>query len=205
MFEICWETSLSLGDTVELSEAIKALGADHAPRLFDIMLARNMQTTGDFLPKAWQSLFEVAADEQLTAQWIGLMAKAAPWVLDELTEVDEWIPRAFIEQFLKHMEPDMRLMQLLQALSKLANSDAVVPSYASDLTDLLRKLLEAQPPRHWATCQYIERRVKKLNIDSTELLMEIEALRLKLLNEREPRSYPTYPPLDGWVMASMTG
>lgn len=209
LFEICWETMLSSGDTVELSEAIKALGAEHAPRLFDIMLARNMQTTGDFLPKAWKSLFEVAADEQLTAQWIGLMAKAAPWVLDDLTEVDEWVPRAFIEQFLKHMEPDMRFMQLLQRLSQLPNSssdsDAVVPSYASDLTDVLRKLLEVQPPRHWATCQYIERMVKKLNIDSGELLTEIEALRLKLLNEREPRSYPTYPPLDGWLVASVTG
>lgn len=209
LFEVCWETMLSSDDTVELSEAIKALGAEHAPRLFDIMLARNIRTTGDFLPKAWQSLFEVAADEQLIAQWIGLMAKAAPWVLDELTEVDEWIPRAFIEQFLKHMEPDIRLMQLLQTLSRLsigsADADDVATSYSSNLADVLRMLLEAQPPRHWGTCGYIERRVRTLHIGSGELLAEIEVLRRKLLNEREPRSYPTYPPLDGWVVASGIG
>lgn len=209
LFEVCWETMLSSDDTVELSEAIKALGAKHAPRLFDIMLARNIKTTGDFLPKAWQSLFEVAADEQITAQWIGLMAKAAPWVLDDLTEVDEWIPRAFIKQFLKHMEPDWGLMQLLHTLSTLSNgaedADDVAPVYASTLVDVLSMLLEAQPPRHWGTCGYIERRVRKLHIGSGELLTEIEALRRKLLNEREPHSYPTYPPLDGWVVASVTG
>jgi len=209
LFEICWETMLSSDDTVELSEAIKALGAKHAPRLFDIMLARNIKTTGDFLPNAWQSLFEVAADEQLTAQWIGLMANAAPWVLDELTEVDEWIPRAFIKQFLKHMESDMGLMRLTHMLSTLSNgaedSDDVAPVYASTLVDMLRMLLEAQPPRHWGTCGYIERRVRKLHLGSGELLTEIEALRRKLLNEREPRSYPRYPPLDGWVVASATG
>jgi len=209
LFEICWETMLSSDDTVELSEAIKALGAKHAPRLFDIMLARNIKTTGDFLPNAWQSLFEVAADEQLTAQWIGLMANAAPWVLDELTEAGEWIPRAFIKQFLKHMESDMGLMRLTHMLYTLSNgaedSDDVAPVYTSTLVDMLRMLLEAQPPRHWGTCGYIERRVRKLHLGSGELLTEIEALRRKLLNEREPRSYPRYPPLDGWAVASVTG
>jgi len=204
LFEICWETMLSLGDSVDLSEAIKALGADHAPRLFDIMLARNMQTTGDYLPKAWQSLFEVAADEQLTAQWIGLMAKAAPWVLDKLAEAYEWIPSAFIEQFMEHMEPDITFMKLLQVLDEAADADDAARSYASNLAEILRVLFEAQPPRHWSTCGYIERRVRELHIGSGELLTEIEAVRRKLLNEREPRSYPTYPPLKGWV-ASVTG
>lgn len=209
LFEVCWETMLASDDTVELSEAIKALGAKHAPRLFDIMLARNIKTTGDFLPKAWQSLFEVAADEQLTAQWIDLMAKAAPCVLDDLAEAYEWIPSAFIEQFMTHMESDITIMKLLRMLSGSSNgaadADDTAPPYASNLADILRGYLEAKPPRHWSTCQKIERMVRKLHIGSEELLAEIEALRGKLLNEREPRSYSTYPPLDGWVVASVTG
>ncbi|MNC56507.1 hypothetical protein D3C75_1061100 [compost metagenome] len=107
------------------------------------------------------------------------------------------------------MEPDMELMRLTHTLFTLSNgaedADDVAPVYASTLVDMLRMLLEAQPPRHWGTCGYIERRVRNLHIGSGELLTEIEALRRKLLNEREPRSYPTYPPLDGWVVASVTG
>jgi len=209
LFEVCWETMLSLGDTIELSEAIKALGATHSPRLFAIMLARNMRTTGDFLPKAWQSLFEVAADEQLTAHWINQMAKAAPRVLDELAEAYEWIPSAFIKQFMEHMEPDTTFMRLLKVLSRLSNgaadADDAARSYASNLADVLRALLEAQPPRHWSTCRYIERMVGRLHIDSEELLAKIEALRHKLIDESEPRSYPKYSSLDGWVVASVTG
>ena len=203
LFELAWEHMMALGDGPELAELIRKNGTTNATPLFELMLKQKLRTNGDFMPEAWEALFEIAPDEPTRAVWIGRMAETAPTTLDGFHEIKSWIPLAYRNQFFSHFQSDFsffKILDLFSGESSEQESDVGIPPlYAGELTALLQVLIVKKPPLHWSTCEYIESNLKQLKIHDEAFFKELEALRRKILDESpsEPSYYP--PELDGWI------
>jgi hypothetical protein len=101
MFEVAWDYLMSDNNAAFLASVIRDLEKPPAERLFQLMLAHNLRTTGEFMPEVWQALFEIETDEAIQSGWIAQMADAAKFALDGLHEASEWIPKDQLSAFMR--------------------------------------------------------------------------------------------------------
>lgn len=202
MFEACFEWLTITGKPTLLADVASELGADHSERLARLLLERKQQTSGEFMPEVWDVLFKLPVSDEVKSDWIGRMAAIAPNALDSLDEYESWIPESHRDDFISRFKEDIGVLKLLHALrAALNDSPRVSPipkKLLSSLVELLRRLIEEAPPRHWSTYDVVLRFLRSLGIDDEPLTKEIEERRSKGIEEAHKRPEKVVPKLEQW-------
>ncbi len=204
LFEVAWEHLANGDDGARSARLIRALGTPNALRLFELMMSRKLRTTGDFMPKAWEALFEVAPDAAVRTEWLKRMALAAPRVLDGLFEVKQWIPQEYRNEFLAEFPGDLNVYKFLSQLDD-ASEIALPPGHEvrsmlnDAMIEFLRKIIDTTPPAHGATFEHAAAALRRHGVDGRGLLEELEQRRLAAHPSYEGSPQPYIPGLRNWV------
>ncbi|WP_175995723.1 hypothetical protein [Burkholderia stabilis] len=203
LFDIAFNYVMTDAEEKDLVSLINELGPGSAQQVFELMLSRNIQTNGEFKPKAWEALFNQEPDEISVEHWIAKMADAALSVLDNLGETKEWVPPSQLDSFMAHFEEDCSVLRLLASLLKgLRQHDegyCLEHKTKGDIAYLVSEVLKHLPPKHWSTYRYAEDSLRRMNIDEQSLLSELGS---KWRQMHEVQSSPPllkYNDLDDWV------
>jgi hypothetical protein len=200
MFKACWE-SLT-GETL-LAQVTTELGVEHSERLTRLLLERKQRTSGEFMPKVWNALFELPVSDEVKSDWIERMAAIAPNALDSLGEYERWIPEAHRQEFLSHFKEDINIRKLVYTLRQALNDIPVVApipeNLSSSFVELLRRVIKEAPPRHWSTYDVVLSFLRSLDADDEPLTKEIEHRRSKGIEEAHKRLEQVVPKLEEWM------
>lgn len=202
MFEPCWQWLTITERPTLLAKVASELGAAHAERLACLLLERKQQTSGEFMPEIWDVLFELPVSDELKSDWIARMAAIGPVALDSLDECKSWIPESYRKKFLSHFEEDIRIQTLLltlrRTLNDMPNGTPIPKALSSPLVEILRRVIEEEPPRHWSTYDVALRILGSLGIDDATLTKEFEERRSKGIADAHNRPARVVPRLEQW-------
>ncbi|WP_281664458.1 hypothetical protein [Paraburkholderia fungorum] len=216
LFEVAWQDLMFGGDGERVARFVTAIGAEHAQKVFRMMMDEKLRTNGWFMPEAWEALFGLAPDDVTQTEWVEEMASHASKVLDRISEVNQWVPEKFRTNFLEKLV-DLTYLKIVQDMrsafadiktdAEEAESDA--SNSSQELNELNRALLEKyleilgtllalRPPQILGTYGTIESNLIKFGFGSAAFLSELEEKRQLLIKERNVPS-PAEPEIDCWI------
>ncbi|MBL8216018.1 MAG: hypothetical protein JNK87_35170 [Bryobacterales bacterium] len=148
LFPLAFTAVAQTGGDQGISAVILAVGPEHGERLFDILMAANV-LINDFMPNSWTALLSFASDEQLS-KWYQKIANAAIAVIDDISELDRWLPeKQHRDAVLSHLSDDARYIALsssVRSSARTMNADQLM-----ELENAFLTLLEQAPPRFHGT------------------------------------------------------
>jgi hypothetical protein len=202
MFEAAWKWLMACDQIDEMIKAVLSLGPSHADRVASLVLERKRQTSGDFLPEVWNTLFGLAVSENTKTEWLSQMAEIAPSVLDSFDEAAQWVPNERLENFWQLLQPDYALLMTIHGVRKLLEDDTDQSSteLLANLVQTAKASLARMPPKLHPTYDYLKWAFKDMGVEDKELMSLISHLRSKNLEVvREERPDRVYPELKSWV------
>lgn len=204
LFKNAWQEITRTGNGPYVATFVNEVGALYAEQVFEILLKIKVETTGNFMPEAWNALFDLITDKTIRSKWIKAMASQAFSVLDNLAEFKEWLndEASFIE-FINQFPNDKQLLilskQMLDVIEQFKkNNDSLsssglleIDESASEISEMrdqcifiLQNAFTNLPPLHYGTCDILRHRMKKMG-GSTEILLEIDTYRKSLFDNNK--------------------
>lgn len=185
LFELAWDHIAFGGDGVRMSKIIECVGQTEADRMLDILIRLKVGWTGNYMPEAWASVLAMAKDEAMRASWMDKMVRYVPAILDDLSDLKHWLSedRDLLEM-LHRLKSDYIPLQISE--SGTENLDRV-ESFESDLSrvQLLKMVLENNPPRLFGTCDRVVSRLQSLDVPTADLIDELKHRRKIILDDRK--------------------
>lgn len=184
LFELAWEHIAYTMKDARMAASVKAVGAQHADRMFELMLRIKVAWEGNFMPEAWAALLALAPNPETYSRWIGRMTEFAPAILDRLPELKHWLAEAHLDAMVKALATDVVPRHFLHQTLELY--DGSVPQEIKDRTvDFLLLAFKRMPPRLFGTCDDILACLRALHIEVPDLLAEIGKRRKVILEDRK--------------------
>ncbi|WP_318515161.1 nSTAND3 domain-containing NTPase [Photobacterium leiognathi] len=160
-----------------ISSSIKCVGTKYLSQIFEILLAYAVYSCGEYRPLAWAALLGSAPDESMRNSWLIKMAETSGLYLDTISEIDEWLPAEYIDSFYDYMYPDNLLLNLFKNLKDQGTS------MERGIIDSTVEIVEAHPPFHFQTCDYICHVLIRLN-GSEDQRKRVMKIRDNILSNR---------------------
>jgi hypothetical protein len=180
LFDKAWEEITMSGDGEYVAGIIKVIGTNYSDKVFEQLLQHKLRTNGDFMPKAWSALMDLAPNSEVRTDWIRIMASHANKVLDGLGEAKSWLSGEDLVEFYKNFEQDINLIKILNGL--YSHSQEMDLELKQNILTFIQKLFELQPPLHYQTCDIIKNLMQKIGYSDLELLT-IEECRKSLIKK----------------------
>jgi DNA polymerase III delta prime subunit len=199
LFDVAIDYAIKSSEERDLIALIDELGPRNADRIFDRMLGRKLQTSGDFMRPVWSALFNQARNADTVEHWIEAMADAALSVLDDLNEVEEWIPAGQLEAFNSHFVEDYAVMRLLISLHGAARQATLNDENKERIAHIIKSVIDAFPPKHWSTYEFAEKYIRRMGVRENPLLNDLENKRKAMYEAQSMRPLPEFSELDHWV------
>jgi hypothetical protein len=178
MFETTFWEVVHQDDDARMTKIIESASDEHLDRIFRLLLTQRVECTGMFLPNSWAKLL-ARADSERRRTWLREMSSAAPECIDDLGEIGDW---------LKRDEDQRELMELLASdyRAELLAIRLERGEIAAQMgLEMLKGLIEHEPPRFFGTYDHIKTRLKKAGIYLTDLLGLIDSARKHCFEERK--------------------
>ncbi|QQN62153.1 hypothetical protein JIR23_21395 [Bradyrhizobium diazoefficiens] len=174
------------------------VGSEHLDRLFEILLRQRLEWNGNYLREAWAALFE-RADPAIISAWLDRIDQLAAYMLDDLEEIDRFLPDQQSEALFERLSADVTPLRLLGRLDDLLDGPS---SLREGAIAALKGLLKSSPPRLYGTYDRIVRECESLGLKDAELASLLEQERSKIFDARRRRDdeeRDDEPLPDGWV------
>jgi hypothetical protein len=202
LFDLAWEHIGSNGDGPRVASVVASLGPEHADRVLDILIRLKVGCAGNYMPEAWATLLELAADDQVRSIWIDRMAAFAPAILDDLSDLWSWLSQERdLHDMADRLAADFQPLEMMNifsdSLELLESGDA-----KSKFVQLLELMLIQRPPHLLGTCGTLLEALERYKVDAPSLVETLRARREAIFEERkrmeEEVKLPD-PQLQGWI------
>jgi hypothetical protein len=216
LFEKAWRHLMSDGDGARVAVFVTAIGSEHCEQVFQMLMEDKLRTNGNFMPQAWEALFGVAPDDATRAKWLEQMVSHASKVLDRMSDIKQWIPERNLSEFLGKLI-DVVYFQILQLMQNLFGevrgntveieqdrddlyglSDRLNRATLEKYLEAMEKLSNVSPPQILETYDVIEYRMKQFGFGESAFLLELEAKRQLLIQERSFKQ-TAEATIDSWI------
>lgn len=201
LFDLAWQHITFGGKGKRVAKLINAVGLQHAERMLDLLIRIKVRCSGDFMPDAWAALLGLAPDLETRSRWIKKMSEYAPAILDDLSDLLDWLEDDDIELMLKWLKTDTVPLDLLDMISK-ASGGEVFDEIQTTTTEFLGAFFEKAPPRLFGTCDQIVAQLKLLQINDQDLSEKIKTRREAIFAEMDSIENDSKLPeedLEGWI------
>jgi transcriptional regulator of heat shock response len=207
---------MSDGDGARVAVFVTAIGSEHCEQVFQMLMEDKLRTNGNFMPQAWEALFGVAPDDATRAKWLEQMVSHASKVLDRMSDIKQWIPERNLSEFLGKLI-DVVYFQILQLMQNLFGevrgntveieqdrddlyglSDRLNRATLEKYLEAMEKLSNVSPPQILETYDVIEYRMKQFGFGESAFLLELEAKRQLLIQERSFKQ-TAEATIDSWI------
>lgn len=178
-----------------LSALIASLGKEKADLIFEMLLQHVTHSGGDFLPEAWGALFGFDLDDEIRVEYFQRMANAAPMAIESFNEIERWVPKPYLKEFLQQFDYDLTLIQLADSFFA-ENRDAT--ANGEEARQKFAELVRGHPPKHWLTYEYISNKVRHQEAHNGELLDELERLGREARTTSFEKPKIVLEPLENW-------
>ncbi len=198
LFEtVLWRALIPASDE-HIRDIVINAGNTHAVRLFDYLLRYKIRCVGNWLPKTWEALLRNINPEEREACY-DLMAKNAPAILDDLTNVREWLTnKQDLIAIIGRLPDDLESETLMLRAKDPSKSGISI----KDAVQRLEELGRAQKPRLHRTYDRIQNFFKTHQIENAFLQQVLESARLAALAQGrtiQEQMRLKEPPLHHWI------
>lgn len=207
LFEVAFEEAMSDGDGPRVAGIISDIGVSHAEEILASLLRQKVRCTGWFMPEAWSALLSLAPDAETHGHWLDRMASAAPAILDDLSDMSEWLSEdRDWEPMYERLKGDYMLFEYSKLCADIVFNppDGVDAADAAELQEMVRRIvslfIEHRRPVLYGTCDLIASEFR--DVDVPDLQTALRARREAIFTEMEQikasmpqRQWPT----PGWI------
>ncbi|UEM05660.1 ATP-binding protein [Skermanella rosea] len=180
-FLLALEEALGRRDDAAVRASLQVAEDAQLQKLFEIMLAHEIDYSGGWMPNAWDALLTRANKPDVRKQWLDKMAEAAPAIIDGIDEARYWlINKEFREEFLGNFLSDHALLIFMDILDQMSKQDG---EEFFDIIKACERFIGVQAPRLIHTFTILEHELARFGAAAEPLLSNLETLRRKAVSE----------------------
>lgn len=194
-FNKVWEEIYGSNGDESIVPFIQSLESKDIEIVFEILLKMMITSNPNFNPKTWEALFHKMQDSNIKAEWIERIALNSNNILNDFSELDEWISDPEIKrEFWKYLNKDEMLLKLSYTILKVIESiygtnlpiDETAESHDIELftnsANVIKVTFIRNLPIHHNTCEILANTLRKMKADDT-IIKEINDYRSVLLDK----------------------
>ncbi len=171
-FDLAWDHILFSGNGARVASLIRKMDVQNADHILNALIRVKVGCVGSFMPEAWAELFNLTTDAELKANWIEIIAKYAPAILDDLVDLREWMGDERGNLVAHSIQSDLKIAVELIKIGDLPagmEKDETTLQFVTVLKAILREF----PPRLRSTYVEIRRALREMIVCDDDELMKI--------------------------------